>query len=105
MVHGIRSPKWRKTKEEPRISRHLKMVGRVIRMGALLSPPTDDGDNKGTANNDNIVRQTKSLLPSMPHQHKHRRGRMTTPATKQVPNDKRILPPAPHEDIPTTTKQ
>ena len=39
MVHGLRSPQRRKIKEEPRSSRNLKMVGKVIRQGAPIKPP------------------------------------------------------------------
>ena len=106
-VHGLRSNNKNRSNRNisKRSSRHLKMVGRVIRLRASLRPPTDNEDNKGTADDDNIVRQTKSSTPSMSRQHKNRRRRMITPSTNQISNDKRIIPPEPHEDITTTTKQ
>jgi len=81
------------------------MVGRVIRLGAPLRPPTDDGDENGTADDANIVRQTTTSSTSMSHHDKHRHGRMTTPVTKLVPNDKGTSMPAPQEYTITTTKQ
>ena len=80
-----------------RRSCHLKMVGKFIRLVAPLRPSTDDGDKNGTADNANIVHQIKSSSPSMLHHHNHRRGRMTNPATKQVPNDKGCLLLEPRE--------
>ena len=38
MVCILRSQKRRKTEEEPRSSYHLKMIGMVIRQGALIKP-------------------------------------------------------------------
>jgi len=106
MVHRLRSNnKNRSNRKEPtRSSRHLKMVGKVIRLEAPLRPPITDGDNKGTADADNIVRKTKTIFPSPSDHHNHRRRRMTTPATTKVPNDKGILPPALKNDNMTTTK-
>ena len=101
MVRRLRNQNKRKPNRIKRSIRYLKMVGRVIWLGALLMPPTDNGDFNGTVDNDNIVRQN-NLFPSTPHNHKHRRGRMTTPTTTQVTNDKEMQPPAPHEDITTT---
>ena len=51
MVHGLRSPKRRKTKEEPRSSCHPKMVEMVIRMGAQTKPPSIHWRMKNAADN------------------------------------------------------
>ena len=74
------------------------MVGRGIQLGVPLRPPAEDGDNKGTMDDQNIIRQTKSSNPSTSHQCNHRSGKITTPATKQTPNDKGISTPAPNDD-------
>ena len=78
------------------------MVGKVIRLGAPLRPPINNGNKNGTADDANIVRQTTSSSQSMSHHHNHRCRRMPTSTTTHVPNDKEILPPAPNDDATTT---
>ena len=107
MVHRLRSNNKIRSnrKRSKRSSRYLKTVCRFICLGAPLKPPTDDGDKNGTADNANIVGQTTTSSISTLYHHKHRRGRMTDPATKLVPNDRGISTPAPQEYITTTMKQ
>ena len=102
MVHMLRSKNKGRSDRPKRSSCHLKMVRKVIRLGAPLRPPINDVDKNGTADNANIVCQTIIPSPSTSHHHNHRRMRMKTPATTQVPNDKDILPPAPNNDATTT---
>ena len=102
MVHKLHSQNKGKPNQLNRSSCHLKMVGKVIRLGAPLRPPTDNGDKNGMADDTSIVRQIKSASPSTSHHHNHRRGRMATPATIQAPNDKGTQPSVPNNN--TTTK-
>ena len=102
MVHRLRSQNKVRLNRPKGSNRHLKIVGKVIRLGALLRPPINDGNKNGTADDANTVHQTAKSSPSAPHHHNHRCGRMKTPATAQVPNDKGILPLAPNNDTTTT---
>ena len=83
MVHGIRSQNEGKLNRPKKSSCHLKMIGRVIRLGALLMPPMDKGYFNETADDNNIVRQ-KKIPPTSSH-HDHRCRRMITLATMQFP--------------------
>ena len=65
-VYTIHSKLSTRTKRRMRIgsNRHLKMVNRIIRLGALLRSPMGGGHKNRTADNANIVRQRKTLSPS-----------------------------------------
>jgi len=73
------------------------MVGSIIRLRAPLQPPTKDKDKHGTTENAIIVHHTEAQIRSASRL--HRRGRLTTTATPQVPNDKEKIPAAPNDKI------
>ena len=100
MIHGLcnNNKNSSNRKRLKKSSRHLKMVGKVIWLGATLRHPTDNGNNKGMADIDNIVCQTKFTFPSTSHHLNHHRRRTIPSATAQVPNNKEMLPSVPNDN-------
>jgi len=103
MVHGIHIQNERKPNRPKRISCHLKIVGRVIWMGAPLKPPSNGGDKKRDGGWRQYCPPNKIIIPIniAPPQSPLREN--ANSCRNAFHNDKRTQPSAPNNNTTTTT--